>query len=358
MGTVGKHKQSCLFRDAHRLQALHSTRWPHKQSMVDSNDTCSNVISSKCVLHLLMLVRVEDPPEEFALARVPRRSHPFAQRLWQVVLRVNCQARCDPSACGKRCSKEEGLPKHPPDMRCAKGYPFQQKSTRNSTHKCDEWCPQLGGGGCFRLDNQHDYTRLRLEDARVSPYHPITLAAYPTHGNDQVVTKASSAAYLVKHAAKVEPQGKVSNLLDTVEDSQLPRERPLQGGLQPVDQKQLPYVWGRNIALSEATLVLSGQAMCLKYRIYRYLDTRLPHLRRVVLKRGNEGQAGNDQGGVVDGMVEKYCKHPKGLVTIGEDDNVTDDDVDLDTIGYGKWRRETANACPNAAPSTTTTRKA
>ena len=196
-------------------------------------------------------------------------------------------------------------------MRCAKGYPFPQKATRDSPHECDEWCPQKDGSGRCRLCDRHEYARIRREDARVSPFHPITLAAYPTHGNDQVVTEASFAAYLVKYAAKVEPPGKVSSPLDTVKASQLPREGPLQGGLQSVHQQQLPYVWGRKIALPEATLLLAGQPMCLKSRVYRYLDTRLPHLRRIVVKRGEEGQAGNAQGGVMGGMIENIANAQK-----------------------------------------------
>lgn len=74
--------------------------------------------------------------------------------------------------------------------------------------------------------------------------------------------------------------------------------------------------------------------MGLKSRIYRYLDKRLPHLKRVEFQRGDDGQAGNDQGGVVDGIVETYCKLLEGLVTFEKDNNVTDDDVDMDTIGY------------------------
>ena len=52
-----------------------------------------------------------------------------------------------------------------------------------------------------------------------------------------MVTKASCAAYLVKYAAKVDPKGKVADPFDTVEDSQLPRNGHLQGGLQSVNQK-------------------------------------------------------------------------------------------------------------------------
>lgn len=60
------------------------------------------------------------------------------------------------------------------------------------------------------------------------------------HGNDQVVTNASFVAYLVKYAAKVERQGKVSNPLDTVDVSQLQRRRPERDGLKLVHQKQFP----------------------------------------------------------------------------------------------------------------------
>lgn len=107
----------------------------------------------------------------------------------------------------------------------------------------------------------------------------------------------ASPAYLIKYAAKVEPHGKVSNPLGTVDEVQPPRAGPEQDGVQSVHQKQLPHVWGRKIALSEATLTLSGQAMCLKSRIYKLLNAKLPHLRRVVVQQGEEGVAGNGQGG-------------------------------------------------------------
>lgn len=68
--------------------------------------------------------------------------------------------------------------------------------------------------------------------------------------------------------------------------------------------------------------------MGLKSSIYRYFDKRLPHLTSVVLQRGDDGKVGNDQGGVVDGIVETYCKRLEGLVTFDKDNNVTDDGVD------------------------------
>ena len=132
----------------------------------------------------------------------------------------------------------------------------------------------------------------------------MTFGAYPTHENIQVVTKASFATYLVKYAAKVESAGKVSNPLDTMEKSQLPRDGAGQRGLQSVNQKQLPYIWARKIAMSEATLILSGQPLCLKSRDYIWLDTRLPPLRRAVVQRPDQGAPGRGQGGVVDGMIE------------------------------------------------------
>ena len=52
-----------------------------------------------------------------------------------------------------------------------------------------------------------------------------------------------------------------SQLLDCVDDSHLPRDGPAQSGLQSVNQKQLPYIWGRKTAMSEAMLVLSGQPL-------------------------------------------------------------------------------------------------
>lgn len=270
----------------------------------------------------------------FALARVPRGSHPFILRLPQAVLARNRHARCDPNACAKQCSKEENLPSHHPDMRCAKGYPFPQKTDRDSGHKCDEWCPRRDGGGRCRLRDRHEYTRLRWEDARVSPYHPITFAAYPSHENIQVVTQSSFAAYLVKYAAKVEPCGKVTNPLDYVEQSQLPRDGPAQGGLQSVHQRQLPYIWGRKIAMSEATLILSAQPLCLKSRVYIYMDTRLPYLRRVVLDKPDEGAPARGQSGVVDGMIEKYCKRPAGVQRAHNMPGSADAEIDFDSITY------------------------
>ena len=58
------------------------------------------------------------------------------------------------------------------------------------------------------------------------------------------------------------------------------------------------------------------------------------------MERGDEGQVGEDQGGVVDGIVHKYCKRAKGLVMFGEGEDVTDDDVDFDTIGYRELWKE------------------
>ena len=271
-------------------------------------------------------------PKAFALARAPRGSHPFVQRLRQAVISRNTHARCDPNACGKRCSKEDHLPPHHPEMRCAKGYPFPQKTTRDSTHECDKWCPKKTAGLRCRLADRQEYTRLRREDDRVSPYHPFTFAAYPSHENVQEVTKESFAAYLVKYAAKVEPTGKVSNPLDSVKESQLPRDGPRQGGLQSVHHRQLPYILGRKIAMSEAALILSGQPLCLKSRVYMFLDTRLPHLRRVILSR--EGAAGNGQSGVVDGMIEKYCKRPSGVRPAENMPNSLHAIIDFDSLKY------------------------
>ena len=42
----------------------------------------------------------------------------------------------------------------------------------------------------------------------------------------------------------------------------------------------------------------------------------------------------------MDGMVQKYCKRAKGLVKFGEGDDVTDVDVDFDTIGYREFWKE------------------
>lgn len=273
-------------------------------------------------------------PKVFALARVPRGSHPFVQRLRKLVLRLNVHARCDPKACGKRCSQDDIRPPYHPDRRCAKGYPFP-----DSSHECDDWCPRKDGVDRCRLGDRHECTRLRHEDARDSPFHPIAFAAYPTHDNDQVVTKTSFVAYLVKYTAKFEPQGKVSNPLDAVDASQLPRAGREQDGLQSVNQKQLPYIWGRGIALSEATLILAGQSMCLKSRVYKVLDTKLSHLRRVVVQRGEDSVTGNARGGVVGGMIEKCAKRPQGLISPA---NVDDDgmDVDFDLIGYREFWEE------------------
>lgn len=208
-------------------------------------------------------------------------------------------------------------------MRCAKGFPFPQKLSPDGTHECGVWCPRKDGVGRCRLADRHEYTRLRTEDYRVSPYHPITLLAYPTHENIQVVTAESFAAYLVKYAAKVEPMGKVRNPLDDLPASQLPRAGPPQSGLQSVSDKQLPYIQGRNIAMSEAVIILAGQSMCLKSRIYKYVDTVIPHNRRMVVRRG--------QGGVMDGMIEKYQKRPEGDCV--QPDN-GGDAQDFDNMGY------------------------
>ena len=241
-----------------------------------------------------------------------------------------------PQRLREEVSKEENLPPHHPHMRCAKGYPFPQKVTRDSTHECDEWCPKRDGGMC-RLSDRHEYSRPCREDGRISPHHPMTFGAYPTHENIQVVTKASFAAYLVKYVAKVEPAGKVSNPLDTVEKSQLPRDGPEQSGLQSVNQKQLPYIWARKIAMSEATLILSGQPLCLKSRDHMWLDTRLPHLRRVVVQRPEQGPPGRGQGAVVDGMIEKYCKRPQGVQRAANMPDFEGAEVDFDSIIYNEF---------------------
>ena len=172
---------------------------------------------------------------------------------------------------------------------------------------------------------------MRKEDERVSPYHPITLVAYPTHENVQVVTAESFAAYLVKYAAKVEPTGKVGNPLDDLQASQLPRAGPAQSGLQSVSQKQLPYVHGRKIAMSEAVVILAGQSMCLKSRIYKHVDSALPHTRRMVVRRGQAGSTGNGKGGVMDGMIEKYQKRPEGTAVEPQNGGEAQD---FDNMGY------------------------
>lgn len=188
-----------------------------------------------------------------------------------------------------------------------------------------------------RLDDRHEYTRTCKEDCRISPYNPITFAAYSTHENIQAVTKTSFAAYLVKYIAKVEPAGKVYNPLDTVEESQLPRAGPAQSGLQSVNHKQLPYIWGRKMAMSEATLILSGQALCLKSRVYMYIDTRLPHLRRVVVARLEPGTSRNGQGGVVDSTIEKYCKRPQGVQRAANMPDNVNAEVDFDDMTYAEY---------------------
>ena len=57
--------------------------------------------------------------------------------------------------------------------------------------------------------------------------------------------------------------------------------------------------------MSEAVIILAGQSMCLKSRIYKHVESALPHTRRMVVRRGQAGSAGNGQGGVMDGMIEK-----------------------------------------------------
>ena len=190
------------------------------------------------------------------------------------------------------------------------------------------------------LTDRHEYSRPCREDGRISPYDPMTFRAYPTHGNIQVVTKASFAAYLVKYVAKVEPAGKVSNPLHTVEKSQLPRDGPEQSGSHSVNQKQLPYIWARKIVMSEATLILSEQPLCFKSRDYMWLDTRLPHLRRVVVQRPDQGAPGRGQGGVVDGMIEKYCKRYQGVQRAANMPDYDGAEVDFDSIIYNEFWTE------------------
>ena len=168
----------------------------------------------------------------------------------------------------------------------------------------------------------------------------MTFGAYPTHENIQVVTKASFATYLVKYAAKVESAGKVSNPLDTMEKSQLPRDGAGQRGLQSVNQKQLPYIWARKIAMSEATLILSGQPLCLKSRDYIWLDTRLPPLRRAVVQRPDQGAPERGQGAVVDDMIEKYCKRPQGVQRAANMPDYDGAEVDFDSIIYSDFWTE------------------
>ena len=64
-----------------------------------------------------------------------------------------------------------------------------------------------------------------------------------------------------------------------------------------------------------------------------YVDTRLPHLRRVVA-RPEQGTSGNGQGGVVDGIIEKYCKRPKGVQRAYNMPENVDAEVDFDAIKY------------------------
>lgn len=152
---------------------------------------------------------------------------------------------------------------HHPDIR------FPLKPSPDSLTECDDWCPKKDGGGPFRLSDRLKHTRLWKEDERVSPY--------PSQGNIQVVTKTSFAQYLVKYATKVKPTRNVSNLLDDVRASQLPREGPEQSGLQSVNPR------ARKIAISKATYILFGQSLCLRSRVYMYVYTPLSHLRLVVV---------------------------------------------------------------------------
>ena len=46
--------------------------------------------------------------------------------------------------------------------------------------------------GMCRLSDRHEYSCLCHENDRVSPYHPVTFAAYSTHENIQIFAKACS----------------------------------------------------------------------------------------------------------------------------------------------------------------------
>ena len=122
--------------------------------------------------------------------------------------------------------------------------------------------------------------------------------------------------------------------------SQLPRDGPEQSGLQSINQNKIPYIWARKIVMSEATLILSGQPLCFKSRDCMWLDTRLLHLPRVVVQPPDQGAPGRGQGGVVNGMIEKYCEHPQGVQRA---DNMPDYDggeVDFDSIIYNEFWTE------------------
>ena len=67
----------------------------------------SRLIAYTRVLLLPVPFRGEDLSNKFALASVPRGSHPFVRRLRKVVLGVNSHATYDPNACEKSFSTEE-----------------------------------------------------------------------------------------------------------------------------------------------------------------------------------------------------------------------------------------------------------
>ena len=112
------------FLNPHRLSPIRRTKWvmtttwttggpgeprfhtrsrrPQINSHIKQKDFTIN-FSADTLLRLHIYFRAEGIRTKFALARVPCGSHPFLQRLQQVVLRVNLHARCDPNACGKRC---------------------------------------------------------------------------------------------------------------------------------------------------------------------------------------------------------------------------------------------------------------
>lgn len=56
--------------------------------------------------------------------------------------------------------------------------------------------------------------------------------------------------------------------------------------------------------------------MYLKSQTFNLLHTNLPQLRRVVVRRGDEGIAGNGPEGVPDGIIEKRSKRPQRYISL------------------------------------------
>lgn len=143
--------------------------------------------------------------------------------------------------------------------------------------------------GMCRLSDRHEYSCLCHENDRISPYHPVTFAAYPTHENIQIFAKACSPPVWQNVWIRKSRQERSPN------PQSQQRSRGYRGTARSrvCNQKKIPHIW-------------AGKWQCRK-NIYLPRPAVAPHIAEFHVAGHSIAtpSMGNGPGGTTEGLRGK-----------------------------------------------------